>query len=641
MRPLVLGTAGHIDHGKTALVHALTGIDTDRLPDEKRRGITIDLGFARLALPDGTQLSIVDVPGHEAFVRNMLAGATGIDMVMLVVAADEGPMPQTHEHVAILELLGVRSGVVALTKTDLVEPDWLELVREEVHDLVVASSLAGAPIVDVSARTGAGLDALTTALLEAVGTVRQRAVSDLFRMPIDRVFTVRGIGTVVTGTVGSGVLRRDAHVRVLPAGLNARVRGLQQHGRETDEVGTGARAAIALAGVDRDALSRGDTVLTGDAWTAAGTLTAQLRMLGDAVSAIRPRQRLRIHVGTAEVLGRAALLQGELKPGESAIVQLRLEQPLVARAGDRLVVRSYSPVHTIGGGIVLEPAAPKRKRLPAEVHAALLTLAARFQEHPAAAGLDELPAASVHELIMAALTLAGPHGLDARLLPIATGLPPDAVGAADRTGDRAVLAGTRLVDADLLRATESSILDRIGAFHRAAPMLDGMEREAVRRALLAPPLFDAAAAALLADGRLVATGNALALPDHSPQPAADARAAMTRLAAIYAAARLEPPDLPDLPADLAGRPDLSVLLRFLERDGILLRLSATRLISADAVTETVTELRGQLSSGQPLGIADFKELLKLTRKHLIPLLEHFDRSGVTRRTGETRILVDG
>ena len=627
MRPLVLGTAGHIDHGKTALVHALTGTDTDRLPDEKRRGITIDLGFASLTLPDGRRLGIVDVPGHEAFIRNMLAGATGIDLVMLVVAADEGPMPQTHEHLAILELLGIGRGVIALAKADLVEPEWLELVRDELRQTLAGTSLAGAPIVDVSARTGHGLDTLTAALADAADLAPRRADDDLFRMPIDRVFTVRGTGTVVTGTVWSGTLRRDAQVRVLPAGVAARVRGLQQHGAECNEIGPGARAAVALAGVDRAALARGDTLLTGDAWQASGILTATLRVLDDAAAPVRPRQRVRVHVGTAEVMGRVALLNDELRPGQSAIVQLRLERPLIARTGDHVVVRSWSPILTIGGGIVLEPTAPKRKRLSADVRGALMRLVE---------GRGTAP-----DLIAAAVTIAGPAGVDIGMLPISTGLAPAAVDTAVRSCADVMLTGSHLVSAELLHSTAASIIREVTEFHRANPMLDGMVREAVRGRLGSPALFDAAVTALLADGRLTASGNALALPGHAAAPAGEALGAMERLAGLYETAGLEAPEVGDLPADLAGRPDLPVLIRFLERDGTLLRLSATRLISARAVSESVTAVRAQLPAGKPLGVVDFKEVLQLTRRNLIPLLEHYDRSGVTVRVGESRTLREG
>ncbi|HEX6309855.1 MAG TPA: selenocysteine-specific translation elongation factor [Longimicrobiales bacterium] len=633
MRSLVLGTAGHIDHGKTALVRALTGIDTDRLPDEKRRGITIDLGFARLPLTDGGVLSIVDVPGHEAFVRNMLAGATGIDLVLLVVAADEGVMPQTREHLAILQLLGIRRGVVALTKCDLVEPDWLELVRDELRELLGDTALADAPVIDVSARTGAGLDSLRAALETAAADVPARSEGDLFRMPIDRIFTVRGTGTVVTGTVWSGTLTRDAQVGVLPAGMTARVRALQQHGRDCDAVAAGARAAVALTGIDRDALERGDALLTGAGWSAAGILTVQLRVVEDSWTQIRPRQRVRVHLGTAEVLGRVGLLTAPLEPGASDVAQLRLESPIVARAGDHLVLRSYSPVHTIAGGVVLEPAAPKRKRLPAETRTALDRVAQSFERIRVAASV-----ADAADVITDVATIVGPVGLERGRMPILTGLTPALADAAVHAAARLTVAGDRIVRSDLLEDTGRRIVETVAAHHRIAPMLDGMEREAVRDALAGGPLFDAAVDRLIAEGRLVAAGNALALPEHSATPSAEARRAIDRLAELFRSAGAQPPDVAELPPDLGGRPDLPLLIRFLERDGTLVRLSATRLISSTAVAECVAALRGQLSAGQPLTVGDFKEVLNLTRKHLIPLLEHLDRTGITRRDGELRRL---
>lgn len=630
MRRLVLGTAGHIDHGKTSLVRALTGIDTDRLPDEKRRGITIDLGFASLPLPDGGTLSIVDVPGHEAFIRNMLAGATGIDMVLLVVAADEGAMPQTREHLDIIRLLGIRRGIVALTKADLVEPEWLDLVREDVAELLGGTALEGSPILPVSARTGAGVTAVAAALSEMTAAVPPRLEDDLFRMPIDRVFTVRGTGTVVTGTVWSGTLRRDAHVNVLPAGFDARVRGLQQHGVECDEVVAGARAAIALGGTERQALSRGDTLLGRDGWEPSAILTVQLRRLEDAPP-IRTRQRVRVHVGTAEVLGRVALLDDEPGPGESTIAQLRLEAPVIARTGDHFVLRSYSPVHSIAGGIVLEAPAPKRKRLAAPAGEALRIVAERL-----AGGTPDILQAM--DILGAAVTLAGPQGIEAGRVPFASGLPPRLADAAlARDGGLVATAG-RIVSADRLRSAEDAVLTALENFHRRHPMLDGMEREALRRTLDAPELLDIAIAGLLARARVATAGSALARTGHHAAPDPAGRAALEDIAAVYLAARLEPPDTAELPAALAARPDLPLLLRFLERDGTLIRLGPTRLIDASAVSDAVVALRSQLPAGSELEMADFKDVLKLTRKHLIPLLEHLDGKGITRRMGDRRLL---
>lgn len=340
MRRLILGTAGHIDHGKTALVRALSGIDADRLPEEKRRGITIDLGFAHLTFASGMELGIVDVPGHEAFIKNMLAGATGIDLALVVVAADESVMPQTREHLDILELLGVRAAVIAVTKADLVDDEWLELVVAEVRETVANGPFAEAPIVAVSAHAPRGFDELVAALEQAGEQIVERDGDDLFRLPIDRVFTVRGTGTVVTGTVWSGALEHDQTVRVLPDGAAVRVRGLQAFGQDRQRVAAGERAAVALAGIPRDQITRGDLLTTDDGWQVSPMLTARVRVLPGAPRPLRHRQRVRFHLGTREVLGRVAVLDGEeIEPGNAGWVQLRLETPVVARAGDRFVLR--------------------------------------------------------------------------------------------------------------------------------------------------------------------------------------------------------------------------------------------------------------------------------------------------------------
>jgi selenocysteine-specific elongation factor len=620
MRRLILGTAGHIDHGKTALVRALTGTDTDRLPEEKRRGITIDLGFARLPLDDDTELSVVDVPGHEAFIRNMLAGASGIDLALLVVAADEGVMPQTREHAAIIELLGIRRCVVALTKSDLVGEDWMELVRDDVATLLAGSPLAGCDIVPVSARTGAGLDGLLIALKAAAAQVDRQAGDDLFRMPVDRVFTVHGTGTVVTGTVWTGALALNETVRLEPAGLTARVRGLQQHGEACDVVTAGARAAVALTGVDRHALERGETLVSSPIWEAAGILTVALRMVRDD-AALRPRQRVRVHLGTAEVLARVALLPGELGPGDEALVQLRLEAPVIARAGDHLVIRSYSPVHTIAGGVVLEPAAPKRKRVEPALEATL-------RAQPGS--------------VRAVLHLAGETGVRLAQLPLRTGLTAARVQEQLPACDVAIV-GERALSASFVRALRGRIVERLAAFHAAAPLDDGMEREGLRRdcGAAAPALFDAAMAGLIQEGAVAQRQGGAALADHRPTAGPSARMALDRLVEFYRSSGLEAPDTDDLPPGLADAAELPLLLRFLEREGALVRVTPGRWTDAGAIRDSVAALRSQLQVGQSLGMADLKEVLGLTRKHLIPILEYFDRTGVTRREGDARVLLPG
>jgi selenocysteine-specific elongation factor len=624
MRRLILGTAGHIDHGKTALVHALTGVDTDRLPEEKRRGITIDLGFARLPLSSDVELSIVDVPGHEAFVRNMLAGATGIDLMLLVIAADEGVMPQTREHLAIIELLGIRRGVVALTKTDLVDDEWLDLVRDEVHDLLAPTPLADVELVAVSARTGAGLDTLRSALAAAADAAPDRSADDLFRMPIDRVFTVRGTGTVVTGTVWSGVLGRDANVHIEPAGLTTRVRALQQHGQDTDDIRAGARAAVALTGIDRRAITRGDTLLAGAGWRAWHMMTVQLTTLRDADAPLRPRQRVRVHLGTGEVLGRLALYEGAVEPGATAIAQLRLEQPLVGRAGDRFVIRSYSPIHTIAGGVVLEPIAPKRKRLAERVTRALLD-----SRDPTAA-------------VRAVLALADEEGVATAELAVRTGLQPARLEPL-LTGDPAVVQVTdRVVASEHVDHVRNALLDCLHRFHEQHPLEEGMDRETLRRAVTdaaaGSALVDFVLQQLLAAGIVVGRGSDVAVAGFQPEPGPADRRCLDRLAATFADAGLEPPELAELPLELAGTAGLPALLRFLERDGVLVRLTPTRWADASAVSDCAMACHAQLSADTPLAVSDFKQVVNLTRKHLIPLLEYFDRAGFTLRSGETRRL---
>jgi selenocysteine-specific elongation factor len=620
MRRLILGTAGHIDHGKTALVRRLTGVDTDRLPEEKRRGITIDLGFARLPLPDGTELGIVDVPGHEGFVRNMLAGATGFDLMLLVVAADEGVMPQTREHLAIMELLGVERGVVALTKSDLADADWLELVRDEARDLLGPTRLAASAIVPVSARTGAGVDELVSALEAAARSAAPRRADDVFRMPVDRVFSVRGTGTVVTGTVWSGDLRRDDVVRILPGGGSVRVRTLQHHGAATDRIVAGERAAVALAGLDRERVQRGDTLATGEGWSPANILTVEFRVLPDAAP-LRPRQRVRVHLGTAEVLARVALAADDVAPGSRRLGQLRLEKPLVARAGDRFVLRSFSPVHTVAGGVVLEPAAAKRKRYPPDTAVQLRRLA-----DPRSA-LD------------AVIALAGEDGVPRADLTVRTGLPPTRVQAALAGIEDAVLVGDRATPAIHLARYRDAILDALDRFHDRNPLLNGMDRESLRRDAAANAriaLFDSALEFLIAEGHVEGRGSEVARAGFQARPGPGEETALRELEGVLRNAGLEPPDVGDLPTHLATRPDLPALLRFLERMGTIVRLTPTRWADAAAVAEIAEEVRTQLPSDQGLGVSDFKQIVNLTRKHLIPLLEYFDRTGVTSRRGDER-----
>lgn len=623
MRKLILGTAGHIDHGKTALVRALTGVDTDRLPEEKRRGITIDLGFAPLTLPSGAEIGIVDVPGHEAFVRNMLAGATGVDIALLVVAADESVMPQTREHLAILELLGVRAGVVALSKVDLVDDQWLQLVRAEVRETIAGGPLETAPIVPVSARASVGLAELTCALDSAAQAAGDRERDDLFRLPIDRVFTVRGTGTVVTGTVWSGTLAREQTVRLLPSERALRVRGVQAFGHEREHVTAGERAAIALASIAHENLARGDVLVQGGGWRPSLMITGRIRVLPGSSRPLRARQRVRFHLATAEVLGRIALLEGdELPPGEEAWAQLRLETPVVARAGDRFVLRSYSPVTTIGGGIVAEPAPAKRKRL-------------------APADREELVSGlfgEAAETIASCVRRCRGHGIEAERLPIVSPQPLAVV-------QRVLASSEAFVDLDGLivhRTTaleyRAAMLDFIDGHHQLEPLSPGIGLDELRRrtaAETARAVFDWALGSLVHENTIVTEGAHVRRYGFSPSLNPDQLQTTETIVAVYQRAALTPPALGDLPQVIRDRPDLEPLLRHLERQRDLVYLAPGQWIAGRAVEQAAHRVRTELPPGAR-SPGDFKHLFGISRKHLIPLLEYFDRTGVTIRRGDLR-----
>ena len=628
MSGVILGTAGHIDHGKTSLVKALTGVDTDRLEEEKARGITIELGFAELPLEGGRRFGVVDVPGHEAFVRAMVAGAAGMDVVLLVVAADEGVMPQTREHLAIVGLLDVPELVVAVTKCDAVEDEWLELVDADIRQLLGSTRYAAAPIVHTSATTGTGLDALLDAVVEAANRIRSAAEDDLVRLPLDRVFTIQGTGTVATGTLWSGRLRVGDRVRILPQELEARVRGIQVHDKPVEAAEAGDRTAVALVGegADRAVLDRGATLVTSTAWTSAWMLTARVRLLPDAGWSLAHNQRVHVHLGTSEVLARCALLGGEeLGPGASGWIQLRLEQPLAARARDRFVIRAYSPVTTIGGGEVAEPAPPKRNGL----------------DEPTRALLERILEGSPAESLGAHLELQAWRGGTLSALPVHVGLPPGVVEAATAEVERAGALRTPqgLFGPAIRSAGEGRILGAVAEGHVADSLRPAVPLAVVRSALprwAAPELADALVSSLIAGGRLAAVDGGVSLPDHRPTPSADQEAASTRLAALLAEAGLAAPEVSELPEELRSRPDLWSLLRRLEAAGTVRQVADGLYVDSAAIEGAASRIRELLGGRQNLGPADFREAIPVSRKRLLPLLNFFDGRGTTLRRGEGR-----
>jgi selenocysteine-specific elongation factor len=632
MKRLVLGTAGHIDHGKTALVAALTGIDTDRLKEEKSRGITIELGFAELQAGEDVHFGVVDVPGHEAFVKTMVAGATGLDVVLLVVAADEGVMPQTREHLAIVRLLEAPRLVVALTKADLVDEEWLELVRDEVGELLADGPFADAPLVPVAALEGRGLDDLREALAAAGRMAADRSRSDLVRLPVDRVFTVRGTGTVVTGTLWSGTLESGDRFRILPRKLDGRVRGLQVHGAEVHEAGPGDRTAVALTGSEMttDDVARGSTLVTHPTWPPSPMLTVHLEVLPDTAWQITHRQRVRVHLGTAEVLARVALLGRDfMDGGESGWAQLRLEEPLVARTGDRFVVRSYSPMTTIAGGAVVEPLPPRRRSVDATQGRAW----------------DIIRSADPAPVLGAVLELHGWGGAPVALLPVLTGLSPEALSRAadERPGD--LEADGHRVGERYVRDGGRTLLDAVDEAHRDFPHRPGIPVDQLR-ALLPPPrgraLTDILLGQLQESGKLTVEQGIVARAEFRPALNAEQDRLRARILELLDDQGLAPAARADLPAllDTDAEP-VEELLALMRSSGDVVPVDEQFFLTSASAEALRSSVLRELGGRSGLGPADFRDVIPVTRKHLMPLLSYLDLTGVTLRAPDGTRSVGG
>lgn len=619
VRRFVVGTAGHIDHGKTALVKALTGVDTDRWEEEKRRGITIDLGFAPLSLGDGLEASVVDVPGHEGFVRNMLAGATGVDAALLVIAADEGLMPQTEEHLAILELLGVRAGIPVIAKADLVDADWLGLVREEITARLAKSRIPWAPPIATSARTGAGLDELRAALARLAATLGERPADDCFRLPIDRVFAVAGAGTVITGTTWSGSVTVGDTVRLLPLGREARIRSIEVHGRSAERAVPGRRTALALVGVDKAELARGDVAVTGEGWAATRAVDVAFELLPDARRPVTAHTRVRIHLGTAEVLGRLAGT-ATVAPGGEGLARIALERPLVARGGDRFVLRSFSPVTTIGGGVVLDPAPPEGAPAPAR---------RGFTR-------DEPPAARLARWVAE----AGPRGVALGDIPVRLGVKPVTVPALAAELERDVVrAGDTLFSRARAAAGVQAIAAAVREYHTSHPLDPGLSVQAARAlfADAAPEFPDLVLETGRRERAFEVEGSVVRRPGWNPAAAAEALAATPAIARRLAGARWEVATTAELEREFAGVPVRAVLAH-LVRTGAVEQIDQEHFADRGALEEFRAALEAALAERGAATPAELRERFGLTRKYLIPLLEWADRRGVTRREGDRRVL---
>jgi selenocysteine-specific elongation factor len=633
MKHLILGTAGHVDHGKTSLVKALTGIDCDRLPEEKARGITIELGFAQLELPGGVRFGIVDVPGHERFVRTMVAGVGGMDIVMLVVAADEGIMPQTREHLDICQLLGVRRGLVAVTKCDLVDDDWLELLQEELADWLGGTFLEGAPLVPVSVRSGAGIETLRGELARLAAECGARKKEGSFRLPIDRAFTVAGFGTVVTGTLLSGTLRVGDELVILPGGNSSRVRGLQAHGGKCDSGEAGERLAVNLQGVELSAVGRGDTLAPPGVYAPTRAVDVLLRLLPSAPRDLKHRATLRLHAATYEVAAQVILFdRNELQPGEEAFAQLRLAQPVLLLPDDPFVLRSYSPPATVGGGRVLDPAPPRRRRRSAEAVALLTAIAAGDE--------GQMVALLVATSLLSGISFGGllsRSGLPARKLE-ALLLPLLSSGELLQMSREPRM----FLGRESFAALKEHLCRDIADYLQHNPLKEGIGREELKNRLPRrsdPRFFTALLTALEKDGKILAERDIVRLTGQRSNVSADSGALRQKVAAALHAGGYEPPSPAELAARLgASDKELVEHLHLLVRERAAVKVKGDLFYAPEPLAEIRAKLTAFLREKKEITPNEFRELTGLSRKFMIPLLEYFDQEKLTIRAGDKRLL---
>lgn len=631
--PHVIGTAGHIDHGKTALIKALTGQETDRLQEEQERGISIDLGFAYLALPDGERAGIVDVPGHERFIRNMLAGAQGIDLVLFTIAADDGVMPQSEEHLDFLHLLGLKNGIFVITKTDLVDAARLAEVEEEIEILTLDTTLEGAPIVPVSAVTGQGIEQLRQAIFAQLANYERPPLPGYFRLPVDRAFVMKGHGVVVTGTALAGTVHEGATLRLLPGGEEVRVRALQVHGEHISEAKWGQRIALNLSGLEKSTVRRGDVVCHPKVTRTTQRFDAWVEIRPGARRDIHNHERVRVHVGTAEVLGKIILLDGQevLAPRSSGFCQMVLDEPVVALRGDRFILRNQTAQGTLGGGQVLHPFATRHRKKKGDMAARLAPLRtpdllqacrAYLEVQPAfAAPLEEIyQGVNGQEEEIAALLATDPE-----ILPLPDAQHPEAYSVRSKW--------------QRLQAEVDRILQ---GFHQHTPLAQGIEMESLRSQLsfpFSPKLFRALTDKLVAEQSVVREDSLLRLPSHTVTLSEGEQATVSRLERLLAEGGFSPPEGKALEAQLQlPRRELNDFLAVLESQGKIVKVAGDLYLAGRAVDIARATLIEQLTAQGEISAAHFRDSLKISRKTAIPLLEYFDRTGLTLRVGDVRKL---
>lgn len=633
MKHVIVGTAGHVDHGKTTLVKAMTGQDTDRLKEEKERGISIDLGFAPLTLPNGEKVGLVDVPGHERFIKNMLAGVGGMDLVLLIIAADEGVMPQTREHLDIIQLLHIPRGIVVITKTDLVDTDWLELVTEEVRDVLKDTILADAPLVPVSAVTGAGIPELLELLEQEVTLAGEKKGSGPFRMAVDRTFSVTGFGTVVTGTLGAGTVKLGDLAELLPSGVDTKIRSIQVHGQKVEEAQAGQRVALNLAGIEILQVKRGDVVATPGTLESSFRLDVEFYLLPGAAKKVENRQRMRLHLGTTEALCRVVLLEREeLEPGDTALAQLLVEVPVVGAKHDRFVLRTYSPMHTVGGGVIIDPNPPRHRRNRPDV---LASLATKLQGTP-----DEL----LHEQLAK---------LTNRLVSVDEAFSLAGLSAAE--GQEALeflLEGGETVkfpaeNKEYLMAREVESLwlkqvhQALTEFHRVFPLRAGLPKEELRSRLfsgIANKLFNHLLQYWEKAGQISIREQAVAEAGFNAEMLPELKDRVGRIVSAFQDSRWQPPDWEEA-AEEAGLPAewRDEVLYFLLGQGTLVKLADDVYFHCTALQAAITEIIKLLEEKKQISLAEVRDTLGSSRKYILPLLEYMDREKITRRTGDLRV----
>jgi selenocysteine-specific elongation factor len=628
MQPVIIGTAGHIDHGKTALIKALTGEDTDRLKEEKERGITIELGYAFL----NDAIAFIDVPGHERFIKNMVAGATTVDFALLVVAADDGVMPQTREHLDILNLLRIESGVVAITKCDLADEEWVDLVEADIRDLVQGSFLEGKPILRVDGISGRGIESLREALIAMAGTKRAEVGGSIFRMPVDRVFSIKGFGTVVTGSVLSGRVSVDGRLEILPSRLSVRVRGIESHGAVVSEARAGMRAALNLTQVGTTDIARGDVVATPARLVPTYMLDGSLSILKSSPLAIKQRERVRLHIGTKELLARVMVLDGdELMPGETGLVQLRLEEKTAVQRLDRFVVRRYSPPITIGGGEILDANPTKHRK--------------RHASHVISA-LREIEVSDTGDLLVALLSKAGwlttvDLVTQSALTEAQVEEEVSALQEAGRVFSIESKGKQLLVSRETFEQFETEMISTLELHHEENPLKMGFRKGEIRSRLkksLPDPVFDKFLKLAEEAGVInVHEEGIISLHGFEVKLSQKERTAMRALEDALHKGGLRPPDRRQLMSALGLEESIArSLLQFLVDQGIAVNLDGNIYFHSDWVADARAKLEEMFSKTKEVSMSDFRARLDTSRKYAMPLLNHFDNIGVTRRIGDMR-----